>query len=41
MLQRYFSHFMNNKNGKPTNKDFIGYLAELAQDQLFELGLLK
>ena len=37
MLQTYFSHFLGNKNGKPNNKEFIGYLAELAKDQLFNL----
>lgn len=37
MLQRHFPHFLNNKNGKPNNKEFIGYLAELAKDQLFDL----
>ena len=36
MLQRYFPHFLNNKNGKPNNKEFIGYLAELAKDQLLD-----
>ena len=37
MLQRYFPHFLGNKNGKPNNKEFIGYLVELAKDQLFDL----
>lgn len=37
MLQQYFPHFLNNKHGKPNNKEFIGYLAELAKDQLIDL----
>lgn len=36
MLQQYFPHFLNNKNGKPNNKEFIGYLAELAKDLMNE-----
>ncbi len=37
MLQQYFPHFLNNKHGKPNNKEFIGYLTELAKDQLFDI----
>lgn len=34
MLQQYFAHFLDNERGKPNNKEFIGYLAELAKDYM-------
>ena len=34
MLQTHFAHFLNNENAKPSNKEFIGYLAEMAKDYM-------
>lgn len=40
MLQTYFSHFLNNERAKPSNKEFIGYLAELTKDLMNKGTLL-